>query len=59
MNHPMSVMMLGVVVSYGEKMPPVWFEKEYQLNSYDYKEILDKKILPCVRKITKNADYVF
>ena len=33
--------------------------KGYQSTSHDYKEILDRKVLPWVRKITKNADYVF
>ena len=58
-KHPASVMMLGVVASNGEKMPPVWFERGYRLTSAVYKEILETKVLPWVKRITKKADYVF
>lgn len=58
-KHPASVMMLGVVASNGEKMPPVWFEGGYRLTAADYKDILAKKVLPWVSKIAKKTDYVF
>lgn len=58
-KHPASVMMLGVVASNGEKMPPVWFKTGYRLNAADYRDILATKVLPWVRKITKKGDYVF
>ncbi|KAF2353956.1 hypothetical protein FHG87_015290 [Trinorchestia longiramus] len=58
-KHPASVMMLVVVASNGEKMPPVWFPRGYRLNPSAYKDVLVTKILPWVRKITRNANYVF
>ena len=58
-KHPASVMMLGVVASNGEKMPPVWFPRGYRLTAAAYKDVLVTKILPWVRKITRNANYVF
>jgi hypothetical protein len=58
-KHPASVMMLGVVASNGEKMPPVWFPTGYRLTAADYRDILSTKVLPWVRKITKKADFVF
>lgn len=45
-KHPASVMMLGIVASTGEKMPPVWFPTGYRLTAADYLEILKTKILP-------------
>ncbi|KAF2351391.1 hypothetical protein FHG87_017852 [Trinorchestia longiramus] len=44
-KHPASVMMLGLVVSNGEKMPPVWFPRYYRLNASAYKDVLVTKIL--------------
>ena len=58
-KHPASVMMLGVVASNGEKMPPVWFPRGYRLTAAAYKDVLVTKILPWVRKITRNENYVF
>ena len=45
-KHPASVMMLGVVASTGQKMPPIWFDTGYRLNAADYLEILKTKVLP-------------
>ncbi len=45
-KHPASVMMLGVVASTGDKMPPIWFSTGYRLNAADYLVILQTKILP-------------
>ena len=53
-KHPASVIILGVVASNGETMPPVWFDIGYRLTAADYKDILATKVLPWVRKITKN-----
>ena len=58
-KHPASVMMFGVVASNGEKMPPVWFPTGYRLTAADYKDILESKVLPWVKRITRKADYVF
>ena len=58
-KHPASVMMLGVVASNREKMPTVWFPRGYRLTSAAYKDVLVTKILPWMRKITRNANYVF
>ncbi|KAF2364913.1 Transposase type 1 [Trinorchestia longiramus] len=44
-KHPASVMMLGVVTSNGEKMPPVWFPRGYRLNASAFKDVLVTKIL--------------
>ncbi|KAF2366663.1 hypothetical protein FHG87_002582 [Trinorchestia longiramus] len=52
-------MMLGVVALNGEEMPPVWFPRGYKLNDSVYKDFLVTKILPWVKKITRNANYVF
>jgi len=58
-KHPASVMMLGVVASNGEKMPPVWFKGGYRLTGTDYRDILATKVLPWIRKIAKGGNYVF
>ena len=55
-KHPASVMMLGVVTSNGEEMPPVWFPRGYRLTAVAYKDVLVTKILPWERKITRNAN---
>ena len=52
-------MMLGIVVTNKEKMPPFWFERGFRLTSFVYKEALQTKVLPLVRMITKKSDYVF
>ena len=46
MKHPASVMMLGIVASNGEKMPPVWFPVGYRLTGDNYLEILETKVKP-------------
>ena len=58
-KHPTSVIMLGVVASNREKMPPVWFPCGYRPTAPAYKDVLVTKILPWVRKITMNENYVF
>ena len=40
-------------------MPPVWFDVAYRLTAADYKDIFVTKVLPLMRKITKNINYVF
>ena len=52
-------MMLGVVASNGEKMPPVWFSRGYRLTAAAYKDALVTKILSWMRNITNNANYLF
>ncbi|KAF2351465.1 hypothetical protein FHG87_017780 [Trinorchestia longiramus] len=58
-KHPASVMMFGVVASNGEKIPPLWFPRGHRLNASAHKDVLVTKILHCVRKITRNKNYVF
>ena len=58
-KHLASVMMLGVVASNGEKIPPVWFNVGYRLTAADYKDILATKVLPWMRQIIKNVSHVF
>ena len=58
-KRPASVMMLGVVASNGENMPPVWFRGGYMLTGADYRDIMTTKVLPWIRKIVKDGDYVF
>ena len=48
-------MMLGVVASNGENVPPLWFPRDYRLTAAAYKGVLVTKILPRVRNITRNA----
>ncbi|KAF2351802.1 MoeA N-terminal and linker domain [Trinorchestia longiramus] len=57
-KHPVSVMMLGVVASNGEKMPPVWFPRGYRLNASAYKDVIVTKILPGVEdtELVKSSD---
>ena len=54
-KHSASVIMLGVVASNGEKMPPVWFKGGYRLTGADYRDILATKVLPWIRKIVKGG----
>ena len=56
-KHPASLMMLGVIASTGDKMPPVWFKTGYRLKGEDYKEILKTKVLFWIKKITKKRNY--
>ncbi|QQP48999.1 Putative transposable element [Caligus rogercresseyi] len=42
-QHPASVMMLGIVASTGDKMPPIWFPTGYRLTGADYLELLKTK----------------
>ena len=53
------IIMLGVVASNGEKMPSVWCERGYRLTSAVYKEVLEAKVLPWVKNISKKSDYFF
>ena len=54
-----SAMMLGVVASNREKMPPDWFDVGFRLTAAACKDILASRILPCVKKVTKNTNYIF
>ena len=58
-KHPASVMILGVVASNVVKIPPVWFSRGYRPTVVAYKDVFVTKILPWVRKIARNANYVF
>ena len=58
MKHTGSIIMLGVVASSGEKIPPVWYERSYRLTFAVYNKVLETKILPWRKKITKKLDYV-
>ena len=51
-------MMFSVLASNGEKIPPVWFNQGCRLTSAVYKEVLETKVLPCFKKLTKKSDYV-
>ena len=42
-KHPASIIMLGIIVSNGEKMHPVWFQRGYEPTSAVYKEVLETK----------------
>ena len=57
-KHLASIMMLGVVVSIGEKMPLIWYERGYSLTSAFYKNVLETRVLSWV-KISKKSNYVF
>ena len=46
---------LGTVASNGVKMSLVWFEGGCRLTSAVYKGVLETKVLPWVKKITKEA----
>ena len=53
-------MILGIVASNMEKMPPVWFARCYGLTSAVYKEILQTKVFPWVKFFHgKVLSYVF
>ena len=54
-----SLMMLGVIASTEDKMPPVWFKTGYRLKGEDYKEILKTKVLPWIKKIAKKQNYQY
>ena len=58
-NNPASIIMFGVVASNGENMPLVWFGRSYRLTSAVYKKVLETKVVPWVKKVTKKWDYVF
>ena len=40
-------------------MPPVWFQWGYSLTSAVCKKVLETKVIPWFKKITKKSDYVF
>ena len=57
-KHPASIMMLSVVASNRENMPPVWFEHSYRLTSPVYTYALETKVLHESKNHSKKTDFV-
>ena len=49
-KHPASVMMLGVVGSDGQKMPPYFFEKGLKINTKVYLKVMKKVVFPWIKQ---------
>lgn len=58
-KHPASVMVLGVVSSDGDVMPPHFFEKGLRLNADAYIDVLDSVVKPWMDQVANGRDYVF
>lgn len=48
-KHPSHIMVFGLVSSDGKKMPPVFCDKGFKLNTEGYLKILQENVLPWVR----------
>lgn len=58
-KHPASAMMLGVVASDGEKMPPHWFPKGLKIGAKEYIEVMQMVVKPWLDVTYPNGGYVF
>ena len=56
---PLNVMVLAVVSSEGDVMPPFIFEKGVKLNSEVYIEVLNNVVKPWMHEVAKGRPYVF
>ena len=56
---PASVMVLGVVTSNGDVMPPHFFEQNEKVNTDVYLRVLETVVLPWIKEVTRGAGYVF
>lgn len=56
---PASVMVLGVVSSEGDVMPPHFFSQGLRVNAAAYTEVLDRVVKPWVTTIARGRPYVF
>ncbi len=56
---PLSVMVLGVVSSEGDVMPPHVFEQGLRVNAEVYIDVLEHKVVPWMERIAAGRPYVF
>ena len=58
-KHPQSVMMLGVVGSDGQKMPPYFFKEGLKINGEVYRWVLAHVVKPWLKKAYPKGNYVW
>lgn len=58
-KHPAKIMMLGVVASDGKKCPPVFTPANEKIDSEKYMEMLERHVLPWLRRTYPAGNYVF
>jgi hypothetical protein len=58
-KHPASVMVLGIVASDGKKPPPIFVPAGVKINTEAYLELLDRHLLPWLRKNYPQGNYCF
>ena len=58
-KQPAKVMVFGVVVSDGKKMPPFFFKPGEGIGADAYYKVLRYHVLPCLKVKYPNGDYVW
>ncbi|QQP55180.1 Transposable element tcb2 transposase, partial [Caligus rogercresseyi] len=58
-KHPASAMMLGVVSSDGNRMPPFWFPKGLKIGAKEYLEVMQNVVKPWLDATYPEGNYVF
>lgn len=58
-KYPAHIMVLGVVSSEGDVMPPFFFSNGLRLGAVDYIQILETTVKPWMEKVAQGRPYVF
>ena len=58
-KHPASAMMLGVVASDGNRMPPHWFDKGLKINTEAYLNVMESVVKPWIDATYPDGGYVW
>lgn len=56
---PINIMVLGVISSEGDIMPPYFFEKGLRVNSDEYIKVLRDVVVPWMNQVASGRPYVF
>jgi hypothetical protein len=55
-KHPASLMMLSVVASTGDVLPPIWFPTGFRLSTVDYIDVMQRKVIPWIKRVAVRGD---
>lgn len=58
-HHPESILVLGVISSEGDVMPPLFIQRGVRLNGEMYRDILSDSVIPWCREIAKDRPFTF
>lgn len=56
-KHPASAMMLGIIASDGQKMPPFWFPKGLRVGTKEYLKVMQTVVKPWLDKTYPDSNY--